>query len=103
MEEVRGGKGKEEWEGNYVDLIEAGVRVLMSPPALYVWVCFVCNILYIFEYLTPFARTVLFLCFLQPTTGMDAVSRKEVMQLIQSLKADAGIILTTHSMEEVRE
>jgi len=36
----------------------------------------------------------------EPTTGMDPVSRKDVWTLIQELKKDKTIILTTHSMEE---
>jgi len=38
--------------------------------------------------------------FMQPTTGLDPVSRKSVWNLIQSLKRDRVIILTTHFMEE---
>jgi len=36
----------------------------------------------------------------EPTTGMDPVSRKDVWSLIQDLKRDKTIILTTHAMEE---
>eukprot|EP00357_Protocruzia_adherens_P001361 CAMPEP_0115019368 /NCGR_PEP_ID=MMETSP0216-20121206/29400_1 /TAXON_ID=223996 /ORGANISM="Protocruzia adherens, Strain Boccale" /LENGTH=942 /DNA_ID=CAMNT_0002390821 /DNA_START=13 /DNA_END=2841 /DNA_ORIENTATION=- len=36
----------------------------------------------------------------EPTTGMDPVSRFEVWKLIQDLKKDRVVILTTHSMEE---
>ena len=36
----------------------------------------------------------------EPTTGMDPVSRKDVWELIQKLKRDKVIILTTHAMEE---
>lgn len=38
--------------------------------------------------------------FDEPTTGMDPVSRKAVWQLMQELKKDKTIILTTHAMEE---
>jgi len=36
----------------------------------------------------------------EPTTGMDPVSRRHVWNLIQELKQNRVIILTTHSMEE---
>ena len=36
----------------------------------------------------------------EPTTGMDPITRREVWKLIQNLKKDKVIILTTHSMEE---
>ncbi len=36
----------------------------------------------------------------EPTTGMDPVSRRDVWALIQDLKRDKTIILTTHAMEE---
>ena len=36
----------------------------------------------------------------EPTTGMDPITRREVWKLIQELKKDRVIILTTHSMEE---
>jgi len=36
----------------------------------------------------------------EPTTGMDPVSRRHVWNLIQQLKKNRVIILTTHSMEE---
>ena len=36
----------------------------------------------------------------EPTTGMDPITRREVWKLIQKLKKDRVIILTTHSMEE---
>ena len=36
----------------------------------------------------------------EPTTGMDPVSRRDVWSLIQELKKDKTIILTTHSMDE---
>lgn len=36
----------------------------------------------------------------EPTTGMDPVSRRDVWSLIQDLKKDKTIILTTHSMDE---
>ena len=42
--------------------------------------------------------TILFLD--EPTTGMDPVSRKYVWKLLQELKKDRTIILTTHAMEE---
>lgn len=38
--------------------------------------------------------------FDEPTTGMDPVSRSSVWQLMQDLKKDKTIILTTHAMEE---
>jgi ABC-type multidrug transport system ATPase subunit len=38
--------------------------------------------------------------FDEPTTGMDPVSRSAVWQLMQDLKKDRTIILTTHAMEE---
>jgi ABC-type multidrug transport system ATPase subunit len=38
--------------------------------------------------------------FDEPTTGMDPVSRHAVWQLMQDLKKDRTIILTTHAMEE---
>jgi ABC-type multidrug transport system ATPase subunit len=38
--------------------------------------------------------------FDEPTTGMDPVSRRAVWQLMQDLKKDKTIILTTHAMEE---
>mmetsp|Transcript_127102 Transcript_127102/g.219925 ORF Transcript_127102/g.219925 Transcript_127102/m.219925 type:complete len:1825 (-) Transcript_127102:346-5820(-) len=36
----------------------------------------------------------------EPTTGMDPHSKRQVWQLIQSLKPGRAILLTTHSMEE---
>jgi len=36
----------------------------------------------------------------EPTTGMDPMSRRHVWNLIQELKKDRVIVLTTHSMEE---
>ena len=36
----------------------------------------------------------------EPTTGMDPITRREVWKLIQDLKKNRVIILTTHSMEE---
>jgi len=36
----------------------------------------------------------------EPTTGMDPMSRRHVWGLIQDLKKDRIVILTTHSMEE---
>lgn len=36
----------------------------------------------------------------EPTTGMDPVSRKSVWDLIQRLKKNRVVIMTTHSMEE---
>lgn len=36
----------------------------------------------------------------EPTTGMDPVSRRHVWTLIQRLKKDKCIIMTTHAMEE---
>ena len=38
--------------------------------------------------------------FDEPTTGMDPVSRHNVWELMQSLKKDKTIVLTTHAMEE---
>jgi ABC-type multidrug transport system ATPase subunit len=38
--------------------------------------------------------------FDEPTTGMDPVSRKDVWTLIQRLKKNKAIVLTTHAMEE---
>jgi ABC-type multidrug transport system ATPase subunit len=38
--------------------------------------------------------------FDEPTTGMDPVSRHSVWQLMQTLKKDKTIVLTTHAMEE---
>lgn len=36
----------------------------------------------------------------EPTTGMDPVSRRQVWNLIERVKRDRVIVLTTHSMEE---
>lgn len=36
----------------------------------------------------------------EPTTGLDPVSRRKVWEVIQKLKRDRVVILTTHSMEE---
>lgn len=36
----------------------------------------------------------------EPTTGMDPVSRRDVWKLIQRLKQNKVVILTTHAMEE---
>lgn len=36
----------------------------------------------------------------EPTTGMDPVSRQQVWKLIQRMKKNRIIILTTHAMEE---
>ena len=36
----------------------------------------------------------------EPTTGMDPVSRRHVWSLIQKLKVDTAIIMSTHAMEE---
>lgn len=38
--------------------------------------------------------------FDEPTTGMDPVSRHNVWELMQNLKKDKTIVLTTHAMEE---
>lgn len=38
--------------------------------------------------------------FDEPTTGMDPVSRKSVWDLMQMMKRDRTIVLTTHAMEE---
>ena len=36
----------------------------------------------------------------EPTTGMDPVSRRQVWDLIQKMKKDRVLIMTTHAMEE---
>jgi len=36
----------------------------------------------------------------EPTTGMDPVVRREVWKLIEKMRLNTAIILTTHSMEE---
>jgi ABC-type multidrug transport system ATPase subunit len=36
----------------------------------------------------------------EPTTGMDPMNKKSVWDMIQSLKKEASVVLTTHSMEE---
>lgn len=36
----------------------------------------------------------------EPTTGMDPVSRQKVWKLIQRMKKNRIVVLTTHSMEE---
>ena len=36
----------------------------------------------------------------EPTTGMDPVSKRFVWKLIEQLKKDKAIIMTTHSMDE---
>ena len=36
----------------------------------------------------------------EPTTGMDPLSRQRVWNMIQKIKKNRAIILTTHSMEE---
>jgi len=36
----------------------------------------------------------------EPTTGMDPLSRQQVWRLIQHIKKNRVVILTTHSMEE---
>ncbi len=38
----------------------------------------------------------------EPTTGMDPISRRFVWDIIEEAKAGRAIVLTTHSMEEVR-
>lgn len=38
----------------------------------------------------------------EPTTGMDPVSRRQVWDIIERAKKNRAIVLTTHSMEEVR-
>jgi len=38
----------------------------------------------------------------EPTTGMDPVSRRQVWDIIEHAKKNRAIVLTTHSMEEVR-
>jgi ATP-binding cassette subfamily A (ABC1) protein 3 len=36
----------------------------------------------------------------EPSTGMDPVNQKQMWKLIQTLKKDRAILLTTHSMRE---
>jgi ABC-type multidrug transport system ATPase subunit len=36
----------------------------------------------------------------EPTTGMDPVSRRQVWDVIESVKRERCVVLTTHSMEE---
>ncbi len=36
----------------------------------------------------------------EPTTGMDPVSRRHVWELIQKLKSEKAILMSTHAMEE---
>lgn len=36
----------------------------------------------------------------EPTTGMDPVSRRHVWALIQKLKSEKAILMSTHAMEE---
>ena len=36
----------------------------------------------------------------EPTSGMDPLSRREVWRLIQSLKNNRTVLISTHSMEE---
>lgn len=36
----------------------------------------------------------------EPTTGMDPISKRFVWKLIEQLKKDKAIIMTTHSMDE---
>ena len=36
----------------------------------------------------------------EPTTGMDPISKRFVWKLIEKLKKDKAIIMTTHSMDE---
>jgi ABC-type multidrug transport system ATPase subunit len=36
----------------------------------------------------------------EPTTGMDPKSRRQVWKLIQRIKRNKAIIMTTHSMDE---
>lgn len=38
----------------------------------------------------------------EPTTGMDPISRRFVWDIIEEAKEGRAIVLTTHSMEEVR-
>ena len=38
----------------------------------------------------------------EPTTGMDPISRRFVWDIIEEAKPGRAIVLTTHSMEEVR-
>lgn len=38
----------------------------------------------------------------EPTTGLDPSSRKKIWNIIQKVKKNRAIILTTHSMEEVK-
>lgn len=37
----------------------------------------------------------------EPTTGMDPVTRAEVLEMIAEAKKDRVIVLTSHAMEEV--
>jgi ABC-type multidrug transport system ATPase subunit len=46
----------------------------------------------------PLTLQVIFLD--EPTTGMDPVSRRQVWDVIESVKRERCVVLTTHSMEE---
>ena len=39
----------------------------------------------------------------EPTLGIDVISRAELWELIESLKGDMTVILTTHYMEEAEK
>ena len=39
-------------------------------------------------------------CYLEPTTGLDPVSRRHVWNAINIMKQDRVVVLTTHNMEE---
>lgn len=36
----------------------------------------------------------------EPTTGLDPVNKRFIWSMIQKIKSDKAVILTTHSMEE---
>ena len=36
----------------------------------------------------------------EPTTGLDPASRRQVWEVIENIKTDRSVILTTHAMEE---
>lgn len=39
----------------------------------------------------------------EPTLGLDVIARRELWEIIRSLRKNATIILTTHYMEEAQE
>ncbi len=51
---------------------------------------------YLGRYCNPSVISV----YLEPTTGLDVVSRRAIWKLIQDLKKDKIVLLTTHSLEE---